>query len=243
MRRSSEGDQPICEGRPPSRSLVASLGGGEPLPLLDDQRQRDAERGHAQRRCRFEARRSSVGGNKPGLGDCPFRIDAATHLDSVRARGTTMAGLDRERVAGSANRQQRGGASRRPPRPCRVPSHPRKGGVAARTARYASRTRSRCGPRVPDRGKPVVRRRRRGPLLRIHWDRRRRRCAGDRVHSEALARTAAPATPSGQSERSVAHGFRCRTGSVSAKVIRSRWARAAGTRSAGHPRTPSAPGR
>jgi hypothetical protein len=37
---------------------------------IDDQRQRDAERRHAQRRCRFEANRAAADGHPTGLGAC-----------------------------------------------------------------------------------------------------------------------------------------------------------------------------
>ena len=74
------------EGRPVRRTqqtanLVTDRNSwrGEFAAALNDQRQRDAERGHAQRRCRFEAEGAALAVNKPGLGDCSFLTTGAAN--------------------------------------------------------------------------------------------------------------------------------------------------------------------
>lgn len=65
---------------------------------------------------------------------CRFRTKGVTTTAlAPRARADTNAGLVTVDDVRLASRQQRGGASCRPPRPCCVPSHPREAGAARLT--------------------------------------------------------------------------------------------------------------
>ena len=77
---------------------------------MDDQQQRDAERGHAQRRCRFEAEGATSGGNTPGFGDCAFRTTQRPALQ--RASGQAAAHGASARRSRAASARQRSGSAR-----------------------------------------------------------------------------------------------------------------------------------
>ena len=89
----------------------------ETVPM-DDQRQRDAVRWPCAATLSLRGRRSSVAGDKPGLGDSPFRTHAVTRHTGRDTRAGMDAGLDPRQGHEPAVRQERAFGACRAPANC-----------------------------------------------------------------------------------------------------------------------------